>query len=58
MDKRIRKIMTINKTLYHRDDVDKLYVSRKDGKRFASIQDSVNAPIRVDSKNFNKWSRE
>ena len=38
--------MTMHKTLYPRNDIDRLYVSRKEnGKGFASIQDSVDASI-------------
>ena len=38
--------MTIHKVLHPRDDVDRLYVSRKEGGRgFASIEDSVHASI-------------
>ena len=44
MDQRTRKQMTMNKALHHRDDVDGLYVSRKDGRRtLASIEESVDA---------------
>ena len=36
----------MHKSIYHRDDADKLYVSRKEGGRgFASIEDSVDASI-------------
>ena len=36
----------MHKALHPRDDVDRLYVSRKEGGRgFAGIEDSVNAPI-------------
>ena len=46
MDQRTRKLMTMHKALHPRDDVDRLYVSRKDGGRgFASIEDSVDASI-------------
>ncbi len=46
MDQRTRKLMTMHKALHHRDDVDILYVSRKEGGRgFASIEDSVDASI-------------
>ena len=42
MDQRIRKLMTMHKALHPRDDVDRLYVSRKEGVRgLASIEDSV-----------------
>ena len=36
----------MHKALYHRDDVDRLYVSRKEGGRgFAGIEESVDASI-------------
>ena len=41
-----RKLMTMHKALHPRDDVDRLYVSRKEGGRWlASIEDSVDASI-------------
>ena len=46
MDYRTRKLMTMHKTLHPRDDVERLYVSRKVGGRgLASIEDSVDASI-------------
>ena len=46
MDQRTRKLMTMHKALYLRDDVDRLYVSRKDrGRGLASIEDSVDASM-------------
>ena len=46
MDQRTRKLMTKHKAIYPRDDVDRLYVSRKEGGRgLASIEDSVDASI-------------
>ena len=46
MDQRKRKLMTIHKALHPRDDVDRLYVSRKEGgSGLASIEDSVDASI-------------
>ena len=46
MDQRTRKLMTMHKALYLRDDVDRQYVSRKKGGRgFASIEDSVDSSI-------------
>ena len=46
MDQRTRKLMTMHKALHPRDDVDRLYVSRKEGRRgLASIEDSVDASI-------------
>ena len=46
MDQRTRKLMTMHKALHPRDDVDRLYVSRKEGGRgLASVEDSVDASI-------------
>ena len=46
MDQRTRKLMTMHKALNPRDDVDRLYISRKEGGRgLASIEDSVDASI-------------
>ena len=46
MDQRTRKLMIMHKALDPRDDVDRLYVSRKQGGRgLASIEDSVDASI-------------
>ena len=46
MDQRTRKLVTMHKVLHPRDDVDRLYVSRKEGRRgLASIEDRVNASI-------------
>ena len=46
MDQRTRKLMTMHKVLHSRDDVDRLYVSRKEGGRgLASIEDTVDASI-------------
>ena len=46
MDQRTRKLMTMHKALHPRDDVDRLYVSRKEGGRgLAIIEDSVDASI-------------
>ena len=45
-DQRTRKLMTIHKALHPRDDVDRLYVSRKvGGRELAIIEDSVDASI-------------
>ena len=47
MDQRTRKLMTMYKALHHRDDEDRLYVSRKEGeRRLACIKESVGALIR------------
>ena len=46
MDQRTRKLMTMHKALHPRDDIDRLYVSRKEGGRgLASIEDTVDASI-------------
>ena len=45
MDQRTSKLMTIHKALHPRDDVDKLYMSRKGEKRLASFQDNVGTSI-------------
>ena len=46
MDQITRKLMTMHKALHPRDDVDRLYVSRKEGGRgLSSIEDSVDASI-------------
>ena len=46
MDQRTRKLMIMHKALPPRDDVDRLYVSRKVGGRgLACIEDSVDASI-------------
>ena len=47
MDQRTRKLMTTHKALHPRDDVNILYVSRKErGNGLASIEDSVDASIK------------
>ena len=46
MDQRTRKLMTMHKALHSRDDIDRLYVSRKEGGRgFASIEDIIDASL-------------
>ena len=46
MDQRTRKLMIMHKALHPRDDVDRLYVCRKEGARgLASIEDTVDASI-------------
>ena len=46
MDQRTRKLMTMHKALHPRDNVDRLYVSRKEeGRGLASIEGSVDASI-------------
>ena len=46
MDQRTKNLMIMHKALLSRDDVDRLYVSRKEGGRgLASIEDSINSSI-------------
>ena len=45
MDQRTRKFMTMHKALDLRYDVDRLYVSRKDRRGLACIEDTVDASI-------------
>ena len=46
LDKRTRKLLTMRKVLYPKDDADRLYVLRKEGGReLTSIEDSVNVSI-------------
>ena len=46
MDQRTKKLMTMHKALHPRNDIDRLYVSRKEGGRgLASIEDRVDALI-------------
>ena len=46
MDQRTRKLMMMRKALHPRDDVDRLYVSRKEeGRGLASIEDNGDASI-------------
>ena len=49
MDQRTRKPTIMHKALHPRDDVDRQYVSRKEGGRWrASIEDSIDASIRLE----------
>ena len=46
MDQRTRKLMTMHKALNLRDNVDRLYVSRREGgRRLDSIEDSMDSSI-------------
>ena len=46
MDQRTRKLRIMHKVLHPRDDIDRLYASRKIGERgLASIKDSTDALI-------------
>ena len=58
MDQRTRKLMTMYKALHSRDDVDRLYVARKEGGRgLASIEDSVNVSIQRFEDYIEKYKR-
>ena len=58
MDQRTRKLMTMHKALHPRDNVDRLYVSRKEGGRgLASIAESVDASIQRLKDNIEKHER-
>ena len=47
MDQRTRKIRTMHKALHPRDNVDRVYVSRREGERgLASIENSVDTSIK------------
>ena len=53
---RTRKLMTMHKALHSRDDVDRLYVSRREGGRgLDSNEDSVNASILRFEDYIEKW---
>ena len=58
MDQRTRELMTMQKALHPRDDVDRLYVSRKEGGRgHASIEDIVDASIQRLEDYIEKYQR-
>ena len=55
MDQRTRKLMIMHKGLHPRDDVDRLYESRKEGgKGLVSIEDSVDVSIQRLEDNIEK----
>ena len=55
MDQGTRKLMTMDKALWHRDDIDTLYKPAKEGERgLASIQDCVYALIQQLKDNIKK----
>ena len=55
MDQRKRKLMTTHKALHPRDDVERLYVSRKRrGRGLASIEYTVDASIQGLEDNIQK----
>ena len=58
MDQRTRKVMTMHKALHPWDDVDRLYVSRKEGGGgVASIEESVDASIQQLEEYIEKHER-
>ena len=58
MDPRKRKLITMHKTLHLGDDVNRLYVSRKEGVRaLANVEDSVDASIQG-LEEYTKKSKE
>ena len=58
MDQRTRKLMTMHKALHPRDDVDRLYVPRKEGGRaLANIEDSVDTYIQRLKDYIEKYER-
>ena len=58
MDQRTRKLMTMHKALHPRNDVDRLYVSRKEGGReLASIEDGVDSSIQRFEDYIEKYER-
>ena len=51
MNQRTRKLITMHKTLHLRDDVDRMYVSRKGvGRGLASIEESIDTMTRILNK--------
>ena len=47
MNQRTRKLITMHKALHPKDDVDRLYVLRKEGRKgLTSVEDNVDAWIK------------
>ena len=58
MDQRTRKQRTMNKALHPRDDVDRLYVSRKErGRGLTSFEDTADASIQRLEEYIEKYER-
>ena len=58
MDQRTRRLMIMHKAFHPRDNVDRLYVSRKEGgKGLASIEDTVDASIQRLEDYIEKYER-
>ena len=49
--------MTTHKTLYWKNDIDRLYVSRRESERFASIEDCIDVTIQEHEGYVNKNKR-
>ena len=47
LGQRTKKVMMMHNALHPRDDVDRFYESRKEGKGLVTIQGSLNASIQV-----------
>ena len=45
MNQRTRKLITLHKALFPRDNVDRQYASKKGGRGFTCIEDSVDASV-------------
>ena len=46
MDQKTRKLMTMHQALHLRDDIERLYISRKEGgRRLTSTEDSIDESI-------------
>ena len=59
MDKITRKLMTMHKVSHPTDDVDKQYVSRKEGGReLVNIQDSIDALIPPLENYIQSWEKD
>ena len=55
MDRKTNKLMTIHKALHPRDDINRLYVSRKEGGRgLTSSENIVDASIQKLKDNIEK----
>ena len=59
MDQRTRKLMTMHKALNPRDDINRLYVSRKEGGReLASIEDTTTQRLHRKTQRRNDYSHQ
>ena len=58
MDGKTGKLMTMHKALHPRDDVDRLYESRKGGRGLASPEDKIDVSIQRHEGNIKTVHRE